>query len=182
MEDLQTPRLVLEPWDETRLEEWVALASDPAMTRWIGSGDAWSRARSERQFRLMLDHWRDHGFGWRSALDRESRAWLGFVGLNHVTPNDVELGADDVEIGWWLKSVVWGRGLASEGALALRDEAFESVKLDRIVSRHHASNPASGRVMEKIGMRFERDATGGQGEPVRIYVLDRARWLSLPHN
>jgi RimJ/RimL family protein N-acetyltransferase len=127
----------------------------------------------------MLDHWSEHGFGWRSALDKESGEWLGFVGLNHVTLNDVELAGDEVEIGWWLKPAVWGRGLATEGALVMRDEAFDRVKLDRIVSRHHAGNPASGRVMEKIGMRFEREITGAQGEPVRICVLDRRRWLSL---
>jgi RimJ/RimL family protein N-acetyltransferase len=179
MKDLQTKRLVLEPWNERWRGEWVALASDPVVTRWIGKGETWSRDRSEMQFRLMVDHWREHGFGWRSALDKGSRAWLGFIGLNRVPPNDVEIGGDDVEIGWWLKPSVWGKGLASEGALALRDEAFERVQLDRIVSRHHAANPASGRVMEKIGMRFEREVTGSQGEPVRIYALDRRRWLSL---
>lgn len=179
VKDLQTKRLILEPWNERWREEWTSLASDPAVTRWIGGGETWGRERSERQFQHMLDHWHEHGFGWRSALDRKTRAWLGFIGLNRVPPNDVELGADEVEIGWWLKPAVWGRGLASEGALEVRDEAFDRVKLDRIVSRHHAGNPASGRVMEKIGMRFERETTGSQGEPVHIYVLDRRHWLSL---
>lgn len=176
---LITRRLLLDAWDERWREEWIALAADARVTRWIGGGEAWDRSRSEAQFEWMLDHWRQHNFGWRSAIDKASGAWVGFIGLNYVTPNAIELDEGDVEIGWWLRPEVWGRGLATEGALAGRDEAFQRVDLDRIVSRHHAGNPASGRIMEKIGMHFVRQAVGRHGERVRIYALERDDWAAL---
>jgi RimJ/RimL family protein N-acetyltransferase len=113
------------------------------------------------------------GFGWRAAIERAGGAWLGFIGLNHARPEAIELRSGDVELGWWLVPAVWGRGLATEGAAAVRDEAFGRLGLERVVARCGADNPASARVMEKIGMHRDRVATGRHGEPMLIYVLDR---------
>jgi RimJ/RimL family protein N-acetyltransferase len=97
-----------------------------------------------------------------------------------VGPEATEIeNKDEVEIGWWIKPSVWRRGYATEGALALRDEAFERVGLDRIIGRHRPANVASGRIMERLGMTFEREAVGRHREVVRICALDRARWLRL---
>jgi RimJ/RimL family protein N-acetyltransferase len=151
----------------------VLLAADEHVMRHIGSGGPWTRELAEARFRWQLEHWRRHGFGWRSALDGSSGEWLGFIGINHPRPEAIELASEDAEIGWWLTPPLWNRGLATEGAIALRDEAFGRLGLDRLVSRCQPANLASLRVMEKIGMRFERDAQGRHGERVRIYGIDR---------
>jgi RimJ/RimL family protein N-acetyltransferase len=158
--NIETDRLLLEPWHERRLDEFVTLASDLQVMRHIGNGAPWTREQAEERFRWQLEHWRRHGFGWRSALDRASGKWLGFVGINHPRPEAIELRPDEVEIGWWFSPWVWGRGLATEGATALRDEAFGRLALDRLVSRCRPANVASLRIMERIGMRFDRDARG----------------------
>ena len=175
---IETDRLLLEPWDESRIRDFAQLARDPQVIRYIGPGEVWSRGASDERFRRQLDHWQAHGFGWRSAVEKTTRAWLGFVGLNYVAREAIEVPPGEVEIGWWLAPPAWGRGLATEGALALRDEAFERIGLDRIIGRYQSENVASGRIMEKIGMTFERDAVGRHGEIVRIYGLDSARWRS----
>jgi RimJ/RimL family protein N-acetyltransferase len=175
---LVTARLVLEPWEESRRGDLARLATMPEVVRHIGDGEIWSRERADEVFGRNLRHWDEHGFGWRSALDRESSAWLGFVGLNYVPVDAVDSSPDDVEIGWWLLPEAWGRGLATEGALAVRDEAFERVGLDRIIGRYDPRNRASGRIMEKLGMRCERDSVTRHGGPVRIYALDREEWTA----
>src|SRR5262245_43592343 len=50
-----------------------------------------------------------------------------------------------------------GYGVATEAGAAIRDEAFVSLGLESVVAVHHPANAASGRVMEKLGMAFERD-------------------------
>lgn len=81
------------------------------------------------------------------------------------------MSADDVEIGWWLIPRLWGHGIATEGALRLRDEAFDRIGLDRIIARVQPGNLASIRVAEKLGMQPTGNATGGRGEPILIYTL-----------
>ncbi|MDQ3958477.1 MAG: GNAT family N-acetyltransferase [Actinomycetota bacterium] len=176
--DLRTERLLLRPWDEGARSGFAALAADPRVMRYIGDGTVWTGERADEVFARQLDHWRAHGFGWRSAELADDARWIGFVGLNYVPPEAVEVERPgEVEIGWWLDPSTWGRGLAAEGAAALRDEAFERVGLDRIIGRHQPGNAASGRIMERIGMRFERDAVGRHGDVVRIHALHRSEWI-----
>lgn len=178
--EIETPRLVLVRWSDVDRNLLAGLARDPRVTRHIGDGTPWSDEKIEEAFAREAEHWDRHGFGWRAAIDKESGTRIGFIGLNHLPPEAVEVaGGDDVEIGWWLAPAAWGRGLATEGASALRDEAFEDVGLDRIIARYQPENIASGLIMERIGMSFERDATGRHGETVRIYALGRSEWAAL---
>lgn len=59
------------------------------------------------------------------------------------------------ELGYWVGVPYWGRGYATEAARALTEYGFEELGLNRVVARHLTRNPASGRVMQKLGMRFE---------------------------
>ena len=180
MDVLETERLLLEPWSEGTRAVFAALAADPEVMRYIGDGSRWTRDRTDEVFSRQLDHWRQHGFGWRAATLKATGAGVGFIGLNHVGPEATEIDdKTEVEIGWWLSPSVWRQGYATEGALALRDEAFERVGLARIIGRYQPANVASGRVMERLGMTFEREAVGSHGEVVPICALDRARWLRL---
>jgi RimJ/RimL family protein N-acetyltransferase len=178
LSDILTKRLVLEPWEAGRREDFARAAAIPEVVRYIGSGRTWSRAQADKVFDRNIRHWHEHGFGWRSAVERDTGAWLGFLGLNHVPDDAVDSPPDDVEIGWWLLPEAWGRGLATEGAAAVRDEAFERVGLERIVGRYDPRNTASGRIMEKLGMRYERDGVTKHGGPVRIFVLEREDWAA----
>lgn len=70
---------------------------------------------------------------------------IGGVGLSR--------DEDGHEIGYWLARPYWGLGFATEAAKALLSAARESLKLERIHSGHFADNPASSRVLRKLGFR-----------------------------
>jgi RimJ/RimL family protein N-acetyltransferase len=59
------------------------------------------------------------------------------------------------ELGFWIDQSYWGKGVATEAAAALVKFGFEKLCLHKIVAFHMVRNPASGRVMEKLGMRKE---------------------------
>jgi len=61
---------------------------------------------------------------------------------------------DRAELGYWIGKPFWGNGYATEASAALVRYAFES-GLNRVMARHFGGNVASGRVMQKIGMRQE---------------------------
>jgi ribosomal-protein-alanine N-acetyltransferase len=64
----------------------------------------------------------------------------------------------EVELGYLLDKSYWRRGLATEASHASLKYGFEVVKLDRIVAIAKPENIASRRVMEKVGMKYEKDA------------------------
>ena len=74
---------------------------------------------------------------------------VGVVGLEMHLPHQ------RAELGYWVGVPHWGKGYATEASAAMLAMGFERLRLNKIVAHHFARNPASGRVLEKIGMRRE---------------------------
>jgi RimJ/RimL family protein N-acetyltransferase len=173
---LETERLTLERWDERHRPPFRLMSRDPDVKRFIGPGVALETEKADEDFDWMLAHWEEHGFGWRSVLDKATNQWLGFVGLSFIPPELEGFTADQVEIGWSLVRRAWGQGYATEGASRVRNEAFECVGLDRLMARLQPANIASARVAQKIGMKYEREGIGLHGVALHIYSLDHVGW------
>ena len=62
---------------------------------------------------------------------------------------------DRAELGYWVGVPYWGRGYATEAGLALLAHSFGVLRLNRVFAIHYSRNPASGRVLQKLGMRQE---------------------------
>ena len=178
MRTLRTARLELRPWNEGFEEEFFRLASDERVVRFVGDGRPWSRERVAERHREHREHWTRHGFGWRSI--HHEGDFAGIAALSLLGPLVPGIEETALEIGWWVAPRWWGRGFATEAALARRDEAFADVGARRIVARYQPANTGSGRVMVKIGMRHHSDTTGRAGEPVRVYELSQTACQDQP--
>ena len=176
MNVLETERLLLEPLDPSRLEEFVALTADPATMRHWRPGGPFSRDVAEQRFAASLARAEEQGFGKRWIVAKESAAGLGFTETKFFGRSCDEVSPDEIEIGWMLIPAVWGQGYATEAGRAVRDDAFERLRLESIVAVHHPENLASRRVMEKLGMTFERDVVATSGWPSRLYRITRGEW------
>jgi RimJ/RimL family protein N-acetyltransferase len=87
------------------------------------------------------------------------------------------------ELGYWIAVPEWGKGYATEAAAALCGHAFATLGIHRIQARHLLRNPASGRVMQKLGMRQEgvlRDAMRkwDRFEDVVLYAVLVPEWTA----
>ena len=179
MNTIDTERLLLEPLSASRLEEFVALNADPETMRyWVPDGP-FTRDRAEQNLAASLARLSEHGFGRRWIVAKATGAGLGFTETKYFGHGYRDVSADEVEIGWMLTPSAWGQGYATEAGCAVRDEAFVRLQLESIVAEHHPGNPASGRIMEKLGMTFERDVVAGNGWPGRLYRLTREEWAAL---
>ena len=81
---------------------------------------------------------------------REGDELVGSIGMN-LNARD-----NNGELGYWIGVPYWGLGYCTEAASEMVRYGFEVLGLHRIHSNHFGSNPASGRVMQKIGMIRER--------------------------
>lgn len=59
------------------------------------------------------------------------------------------------EIGYWIGVPFWGKGYGTEAVRALVGYGFNQLKLNRIFASHYANNPASGKILQKLGMQYE---------------------------
>lgn len=147
---LETDRLILREWLP---EDWVRfrpIATDPRVIQYVGTG----QVPSDEQIRAYIEAarklFREKGFCLWPLVHREDRELIGFCGL------DLLWGGDEIEIGYWLAPDYWGKGLATEAGQAVMQHGFGSLGLQRIVAVAHPENRASIRVLEKLGMVFEK--------------------------
>jgi RimJ/RimL family protein N-acetyltransferase len=168
---LETARLRLHRWDETHTDLLVRLSAMPELTRFVGPGTTWPRARAEEVAATQRRRWSEHGFGWRPAVESATGELVGFIALNFAGEGTAGLDAGEYEIGWWLAPPAWGRGFAREGAEAVRDEALGALGAPSLVARIHPANARSIAVAEGIGLARDFETTGRSGDPVVIYRL-----------
>lgn len=110
-----------------------------------------------------------------AAEDLASGRLIGYVGLS--VPEWLPEVLPAVEIGWRLDPPYWGRGLATEAARAVLAHGFTEMALAEVLSIYEPANTASGRVMERIGMRFDRDLRHPMFDvDLRIYRITRQEW------
>ncbi|MFQ9447268.1 MAG: GNAT family N-acetyltransferase [Christensenellales bacterium] len=83
-------------------------------------------------------------------IDRQTRHLVGTIGYM-----DYSMDNASVEIGYSLARWLWNGGYMTEALARVIDYTFESMDINRIEAQHELDNPASGRVMEKCGMRKE---------------------------
>lgn len=146
--ELRTDRLTLRRGKPVDLDPFAAMNADPAVMELFPKPLA--RAESDAFVARIESHFDQHGFGLWAVEIPERSPFAGFVGLWPATFEARFTPA--VEVGWRLDSAHWGRGYATEAALATVQDGFERLGLTEIVSFTSAVNHRSRRVMEKLGM------------------------------
>jgi [ribosomal protein S5]-alanine N-acetyltransferase len=125
-----------------------------------------------------------HATAWREQRElvlastlKDTGELIGAIGL--VFDRTHELG----ELGYWVGVPYWGRGFATEAGRAVLGFAFREMGVHRVQAHHFARNPASGRVMLKMGMKLEGERPGAfkkndRFEDLVLFGAVRPFWLA----
>src|ERR1700732_411152 len=171
---IETDRLFLRRWQSSDVEPFVSLNADPRVMEFFPA--TLSRSETEAMIETIEKRISQHGFGLWAAELRETKDFIGFIGLN--VPGYPLPFSPCVEIGWRLAFDYWGKGYAQEGARAALAFGVDRLLLEEMVSFASANNLRSRQVMERIGMAY--DAQGDfdhpklpELHPLRRHVLYR---------
>jgi RimJ/RimL family protein N-acetyltransferase len=149
---LATERLYLRrfvPGDAVLLFE---LDSDPEVMRFITKGKPTPLAQIEKVILpRILDHYQKSPTQgcWAAHLSGSD----DFIGWFHLRPDKIT--PQEMELGYRLKRIAWGRGLATEGTRALLEVGFREWDCTKMSARTLIGNLASQRVIQKAGLQFE---------------------------
>jgi RimJ/RimL family protein N-acetyltransferase len=147
----------------------LALFSDPATARHRPDPAPLGPEASIAKLARDIEHWRIHGLG-RWTAERADSVIVSFGGV--TMPEHDHGFADAVNLSYHLLPSHWGQRYATELADATLRFAFEELKADHVIGLVRAWNPASVRVLERVGLTLRREIEFG-GAPTLLHLVAR---------
>lgn len=151
MKILETDRLLIRQLTVDDANFIIELLNDPSFIQNIG--DRKVRTMEDAQAYILngpVDSYAKNGFGLSLVILKVTGELIGMCGL--IKRDALE----DVDIGYAYLPRYWSKGYAIEAALAMKSYARDTIQLKRLVAIVDPANIGSIRVLEKLGMKFEK--------------------------
>lgn len=162
---IETARLTLRGCAEADRNGFRALLADVS----VGDGRTIPREDADALFEFHRACWAEHGFAYAAIVRRADAAFLGMAGITRASGE-----APVHEIGWGLLPAFRGQGYAAEAAAGWLDHGFGELRLPRVIATTSAGNPASLRLLTRLG--FRPLAFAGLREGDLAFALTPALW------
>ncbi|HHW95861.1 MAG: GNAT family N-acetyltransferase [Myxococcota bacterium] len=175
---LYTKRLILRPQQLTDIPELVRWAGDfEVADTALNIPHPYNDEAAIQWINYSLESWKNQQQAVFAIEFKYKPGLIGVIGLASI-----DYRHRNAEMGYWLGVPFWGQGLATEAAARILAFAFEGLDLDRVYAQYFVRNPASGRILEKIGMQQEgrlRSHVRQWGKPEDLILCGilRTEWL-----
>ena len=144
----ETERLVFRPFEPGEGQLIYSLNEDPEITRYTGDPVRDLDHAEEILREVILPQYSLYNHGRWAVHTKPGMEFIGWCGLKYRP----EL--DEIDLGYRFMKQAWGKGYATEAAMASIKYGFEQLGMKRIVGRAMPGNIASIKVLEKCGMKF----------------------------
>ena len=171
---IETERLVLRPLEISDAEAVYEYARKPEVAEHV-IFEAHRSIEDAYTFIRQVLQWREEGSNVVFGITlRPANILIGSCGLHHY-----EEQHKCMEIGYAIDLPYWNNGYTTEAARGIIDRTFTETDLNRIHAHHYLANEASGRVMEKAGMKYEgilrkRVFIKGEFRDIKMYGILRS--------
>lgn len=176
MFEIKTQRLALRDILKEDQAELHRLRSDPEVIRYMEYLRSDTAAETWAWIQETIEH---NSLKPRQSYNlvikqRSDNQILGWIGIGQATCESASV----LDFGYALFPEFWGQGFAPEALSAVLRIGFARLGADLIFGECDLNNPASGRVMEKAGLRMEQQREGGNQKDLR-FAINRETWLSM---
>ena len=169
---LETDRLIMRRMTLDDKEELFKMDSDPEVQKY--TGDRIIKSVEEIETRLTGISFKDYelyGYGRLGVQIKGTDRLIGWAGLKYLPE------FDQVDLGYRFMKEHWGKGYATEASLAVLEYGFNELNLDAIIAIAEPEHKASIKIMEKVGMKFQKHAPYIEGEEDAVwYELKKSEY------
>jgi ribosomal-protein-alanine N-acetyltransferase len=167
---IETQHLLLRPFTLDDTEAYWPLVNLPDVLRYTGETPKPSLDAVREIIRTRpLNDYKVHGYGRMACIEKSSGRLVGFSGLKFV--DDLQ----ETDVGYRFLPDCWGKGYATESGRVLMEQGRAEFGIRRIIGLVQPANGASARVLEKLGLVYERtfDPDDGHGL-LKLYATEPA--------
>lgn len=172
---IETDRLILRDMEDYDVEGIFALDSDPEVHEYLGKNPIKTIEQAKEVINYVRNQYKEHGIGRWAVIDKRTNEFMGWSGLK-FEQNVREF--DYFDLGYRFRKEFWGKGIATETALASIKYGFEELELDQISGAADVNNIASNKILQKAGLKFV-ETFEFEGIPHHWYSISRSDWLDL---
>lgn len=173
---LQTTRLILRPFDLSDAKDVQRLAGDRAIADKVFSiPHPYEDGMAEEWISTLQPQFEKGELANFAVTLADDMTLIGSIGLT------IRAEYERAGLGYWIGKPYWNQGYCTEAGRAVVHYGFETLKLNRIWASHMTRNPASGRVMQKLGMVHEGTARQHTKkwdvfESLEFYAILKSEW------
>jgi RimJ/RimL family protein N-acetyltransferase len=149
----ETPRLILREILPSDVDGMFELDSNPAVHRYLGNKPVTSKEEIIQVIQYIRQQYADYGIGRWAIIDKNSHEFMGWTGLKLVT-EPTNNHQNYYDIGYRLIPKYWGKGIATESAMASLEYAFKELHLNEVYAAANIENHASNKILKRLGMQF----------------------------
>lgn len=153
---LETERLILREITDNDKEGMFEMDSDPEVHKFLGNRPVKSIEESLASIQYIRQQYQERGIGRWALIIKDGNQFAGWCGLKYVTEPHERL-INYYDLGYRLMRKHWGKGYATEGALASMDYAEKNLKLKEIFAYADINNTASNKILLKCGLKFKEE-------------------------
>ena len=151
-----TERLLLRKLTEDDVDSIFLLDSNPDVVKYVGVPPVTSKEESAKMVENIINQYKNNGTGRLAVIEKESNRFIGWSGIKLLT-EEVNGFKNVYELGYRFLPEFWGKGYATESALASLNLGFNQLNADKIYAYADIDNQSSNHILIKLG--FENKGT-----------------------
>jgi RimJ/RimL family protein N-acetyltransferase len=170
----ETERLILRemlPEDEGGLFE---LDANHEVHRYLGNKPIHNIEQAREAIRFIREQYIDNGIGRWAIIEKKTNKFIGWAGLKFVKEK-INNHTNYYDLGYRLIKKYWGKGFATEAAIASLDYGFDKLELQEIFAMADKENIGSNKVLKKLGLKL-MDTFEYDGVIHNWYHMERNEW------
>ncbi len=168
MREIETPRLRLRQFTPDDSDDLYRIYSHPDLFKYMSNDKPLLWEQTREVIDSFTESWQKYRFGVWAVIYKRNQKLIGHCGLKFLE------NTTEIQVGYLLLKAYWGMGLGTEAASASLKYGFEVAKLEKIVAVAKPENVASRRVMEKVGMKYEKNAHFYENDVVYYSISRKA--------
>lgn len=147
------------------VSDYYHVVSDPEVTRYIFDGQPHCYEQSKEYVEKHIKLAEKYGWSRFAVIHKATNEFMGFCGYFPFQGTSF----NEIDLGWRYAKKYWNQGYGTEAANAVLKLGIEKFKFPRIISTSYPENIGSIRIMQKIGMTYEKEMLS-QGKVMKVYV------------
>jgi ribosomal-protein-alanine N-acetyltransferase len=173
---LETARFIIRNLELTDVNGMFELDADPEVHKYLGNKPISTLKEAKETINFVRQQYITNGIGRWAIVDKSTNEFIGWTGLK--LEDKLRFNTKYYDLGYRLIQKHWGKGIATETAIASLNYGFEKLDLKEICACADVNNLASNKILSKIGLNYIETFTF-EDTPVNWYKLTKEEWFEL---